>query len=83
MDNHSYKQVVFQVKVKGLLSESWEKWFSEAVITSSTDSKGNPITTLSGVLADQPALRGLMMKIWDLNLDLISLKIIENGPRVD
>jgi hypothetical protein len=37
----------------------------------------SPATLLTGPVADQAALRGLLTKIWDLNLAMISMTIIE------
>jgi hypothetical protein len=35
------------------------------------------VTTLRGMIKDQAALRGILVKIWDLNLRLIAINIIE------
>jgi hypothetical protein len=36
------------------------------------DASGLPVTVISGTVPDQPALRGILNKLWDLNLTLIS-----------
>jgi len=59
---------VYQIGVEGRLDESWSDWFDGMTI-----SPGSDITTLAGAVADQPALRGILFKIWDLNLTLISV----------
>jgi len=41
-------------------------------ITSAEDD-GQPITTLTGPVADQAALRGILNKLWDLNLTLLGV----------
>ena len=63
---------VYQIKVQGKLDESWSDWFSGMTITFESS-----ITTLTGPVADQSALRGILSKIWDLNLVLISAIRIE------
>ena len=63
---------VYQIQVRGKLDESWSDWLSGMTITSESD-----ITILTGPVADQAALRGLLSKIWDLNLILISATRIE------
>ena len=63
---------VYQIQVQGKLDESWSDWFSGMTITSESG-----ITTLTGPVADQSALRGILSKIWDLNLVLISVTRIE------
>jgi hypothetical protein len=62
----------YQIQVRGKLDASWSDWFSGMTITSESG-----ITTLTGPVADQAALRGLLSKIWDLNLILISVTRIE------
>ncbi len=59
---------VYQIKMLGKLDESWSGWFSGMAITLDGD-----ITTLTGGVADQSALRGILTRLWDLNLALISV----------
>jgi len=47
-------------------------------LTAGVDKYGNPITRLTGILPDQGALRGVMNKLWDLNLSLLS---VESGKK--
>jgi hypothetical protein len=63
---------VYQIQVQGKLDESWSDWFSGMTITFE-----GGITTLTGPVADQAALRGILSKIWDLNLTLVSVTRIE------
>ena len=67
---------VYQIQVRGKLDKSWSDWLSGMTITSESG-----ITTLTGPVADQAALRGLLSKIWDLNLTLVSVTRIEIGPK--
>jgi hypothetical protein len=64
--------MVYQIKMQGKLDESWSGWFSGMAITLDGDT-----TTLTGAVADQSALRGILTKLWDLNLDLISVNRVE------
>jgi len=73
----SGEQKVFQIKVKGILDQSWSDWFNGMTITFEFE---NEITTLTGVV-DQARLRGILSKIWDLNLTLISLSRIEGNSK--
>ena len=61
----------YQIKVRGRLDPSWSDWFSGVVITSQDD--GEPVTVLEGDVPDQPALYGILNRIRDLNLVLISV----------
>jgi hypothetical protein len=62
------KQAVYRIEVEGQLDKSWSGWFSGMTLTFQDD-----VSTLTGPLADQAALRGLLSKIWDLNLTLVSV----------
>jgi hypothetical protein len=68
------ERVVYRIKVQGKLDERWSEWFSGLTITVESDDP--PITKMVGVI-DQAALRGILNKIWDLNLALISVTPIE------
>ena len=65
-------QPVYQIKMRGELDSSWSAWFSNMTITFD-----NGATTLTGAVADQSALRGILIKLWDLNLTLIFVRRIE------
>jgi hypothetical protein len=62
----------YEIKVRGELDEAWEDWFHGMTITVS----GN-MTTIRGTIIDQAALRGILSKIWDLNLTLIAVNILD------
>jgi len=64
----------YEIVVRGQLDEKWSEWLSGMTITSLGD-----VTTLTGPVPDQAALRGLLSKIWDLNLTLISVTPITAG----
>lgn len=63
----------YVIKVRGHLDYRKSYWFEGMALTSSYDVDGRPITILAGHLADQAALHGLMAKIRDMNLPLISV----------
>ncbi len=60
---------VYQIRLKGQLGAEWAEWFEGLAVTLEED--GN--TLLIGPLADQAALHGLLKKIRDLGLPLISV----------
>jgi shikimate kinase len=57
----------YRISVRGHLDDSWSDWFDGLVIT-----QDDNMTVLSGTIADQAALYGLLIKLRDLNLILIS-----------
>jgi len=69
------KPETYQIKVQGRLDEGWLDSFGGMTVT--LEGGHTPITTLSGAVADQAALRGMLCKLWDLNLTLISVRRIE------
>ena len=72
------ESVVYQIKVEGTLDERWSDWFSGLAVVAGGEDKDPPVTTLTGWM-DQAALRGILNKVWDLNLTLVSVVPIEGG----
>ena len=66
-------QVTYQIQVEGKLDEGWSGWFKDMTVTFERGSEGSPITTLTGPVADQAALRGILNRIWDLHLTVLSV----------
>ena len=67
--------IVYQIRLKGHLSHQWTDWFEGLTITLEVD--GN--TLLTGPVIDQAALHGLLKKVRDLGMPLISVNRIEPG----
>ncbi len=62
----------YEIKLKGHLNESWADWFDGMTFTHESDGT----TTLTGEVLDQSALHGLLKKVRDLGLPLISVNRI-------
>jgi len=67
----------YQISVEGRLDESWSEWFNGLTMTSELERGGQPVTILTGPIADQSALRGVLNRIWDLNLIVISVERLD------
>ena len=65
--------IVYQIRIEGHLDAQWTNWFSGLTIT--LEENGN--TLLTGPVADQSALFGLLKKIRDLGLPLVSINRVE------
>lgn len=61
--------LVYEIRLQGHLRHQWTEWFGEVSIT--LEENGN--TLLTCVVVDQAALHGLLRKIRDLALPLISV----------
>jgi hypothetical protein len=62
--------IIYHIRVKGLLDEKWTAWFDGLEISP----QENGETLLSGALTDQSELFGMLTKINNLGLILLSLK---------
>jgi hypothetical protein len=60
---------IYQIRIKGHLGFEWAEWFDGLAITPEEDGD----TLLSGPVADQAALHGLLRKVRDLGAPLISV----------
>ncbi len=69
----------YQIKVQGRLTQGWSEWFEGMSISIEPDADGFSTTNLTGVVADQPALHGLLDQIRDLGLPLLLVKHLEDS----
>ena len=74
--NPDLKQpTIYQIRVKGHLGHQWMDWFEGLTITLEED--GN--TLLHGPVIDQSALHGILRKVRDLGMPLLSVNSIEHS----
>lgn len=74
-DDHG--PVRYEIRVSRHLDDHWDEWFGDLTLTRETDGT----TTLQGRVADQAALHGLLMKIRDLGVTLISVQALGEPDR--
>jgi hypothetical protein len=67
----------YEISIQGRLDERWESWFDG--MTLSTDPAGT--TLLSGYVVDQAALHGLLARLRDLGLLLVSVRRVPEDER--
>jgi len=68
---------IYRIRIKGQLDSQWTEWFEGLTITL----EDNGDTLLTGPVIDQAALHGLLKKVRDLGLPLISVCTVE--PRAE
>lgn len=68
----------YEIQIHGELDERWSDWFDGIEITIEYPDDRNPLTTLNCPKMDQARLRGILNKIWDLNLNLITVRQVHD-----
>ncbi len=68
--------MVYEIRVRGHLGPQWTDWFEGLAITLEEDGD----TLLTGPIVDQAALYGLLRKVRDLGIPLVSVNCVEPGP---
>ncbi len=74
-ENH-YEPGLYEIRIKGHLDGRWADWFEGLTITLEEDG----VTLLTGPVIDQAALHGLLRKVRDLSVPLLSVNRVEPGP---
>ena len=66
----------YRIKVQGRLNDTWSAWFDGLAVSVEANGDGAAVTALAGSVADQGALYGLLSRIRDLGLPLLSVEYI-------
>ena len=72
------KPRIYQIRVEGILDEAWSDWFEGLTI-----SQQGHETLLTGPVRDQSALHGILVRIRDLGLPLLSIRSVRENPHED
>jgi hypothetical protein len=72
----SSQPMLYQIRIKDHLGSQWTDWFDGLTITL----EENGDTLLTGPVVDQAALHGLLKKVRDLGLTLVSVSPLKPGP---
>ncbi len=73
--NEKVHPLVYQIRIKGHLGPQWTDWFGGLTITL----EDNGETLLTGPVVDQAALHGLLRKVRDLGMPLVSVVGVKPG----
>lgn len=71
-----YQLMIYQIRIKGQLDRKWIDWFGDVTITL----EENGDTLLTCPVIDQAALHGLLKKVRDLGMPLLSINHVEPDP---
>jgi hypothetical protein len=63
----------YEIRLRGRLDEGWSDWFEGFTLTA----ENGGTTTLTGAVIDQSALHGLLRRVGDLGVTLISVNVLE------
>ncbi len=67
--------VIYRIRIQGHLDSQWKDWFEGLTISLEEDGT----TLLTGSVVDQAALHGLLKKVRDLGMPLVSVSPVEPG----
>jgi hypothetical protein len=73
MTHTDHRPAVYQLRVAGLLDQHWSTWFGGFTVAHEADGS----TSLTGAVADQAELHGLLSKIRDLGVPLIAVTALD------
>jgi hypothetical protein len=71
--------VMYEIRVSGRLGQEWADWLGDLELSVSRSPGGSVITVLRGPVSDQSALFGILGRIRDLGLKLLSVNRDEPG----
>jgi hypothetical protein len=74
---HQHKPGRYEIRLRGHLAARWAAWFDGMTLTTHSDGT----TVLEGPVVDQAALHGLLAKLRDLGLPLLSLTQVDADPQ--
>jgi hypothetical protein len=70
------RPVIYQIKIPGLLNDSWLDWAGVMTLSVETENVGYLLTILTGTF-DQAALQGLLRRLYALGIPLISVNCLD------
>ncbi len=71
------RPATYQIIIQGQLGPDWSDWFDGLKLVNDCDAQGSAVTILTGPVADQAALHGLLGKIYNLGLPLRAINCLD------
>jgi hypothetical protein len=72
-------EALYLIRIRGTLDSGWSEWFGGVEIGVEQAIDGSPVTLLTGIL-DHAALHGILTRLRDLNVTLLSVTRLEREP---
>jgi hypothetical protein len=76
-DRPNRPATIYEIRVRGVLDRQWSSWFDGLRV----EDAGRDETVIVGPVADQAALHGLLTRVRDLGLPLLSVRVIDEPAR--
>jgi hypothetical protein len=71
----------YEITIRGHLDARWESWFDGFTITPTYTADNEAITVLTGSVADQAALYGIVARLRNLGVELVSIRPLPDGTK--
>ncbi len=71
-----------RITVRGRVASHWSQWLEELRLSYRLSEEGDDVTDLIGTVPDQSALQGVLQRIWNLNLTVLSVTTLPAGRDV-
>jgi hypothetical protein len=76
---HDLSGATYEIRMWGELDQNWADWFNGMKLTRERGPDGRVLSTLRGFVVDQAKLRGILARIWNLNLVLVSVTRLDRA----
>jgi hypothetical protein len=76
-DRPNEPATIYEIRVRGVLDPLWSSWFDGLRV----EETGPDETVIVGPVVDQAALHGLLIRIRDLGLPLLSVRVVDEPAR--
>lgn len=76
-----FHPAVYRIRVRGRMDPEWSKYFQGMTVSVFEEKDQKAFTELSGLLADQAALMGVLEQIYNRNIPLLSVECVGAEPR--
>ena len=78
-ENMLSQPIQCRITVRGRVAPHWSRWLEELQLSYRLSEDGDDVTDLCGTVPDQSALQGVLNRIWNLNLTVLSLRTGGDG----